>query len=46
MDKEKVLEEFSKKLIGDQQELDPDFNEVLNKMFWELIDNEPTKPRF
>ena len=34
-----------KKFIESQQDLDPEFVDIVNEMFWDMIGNEPTKVR-
>ena len=35
--KEEILEEFAKKLIKDSVDIPPDFAQVINDNFWELL---------
>lgn len=36
-DFEKAIREFSKKLIENQEPLEPEFEKVLNEHFWDLL---------
>lgn len=35
--REEILENFAKKLIDNQVQLDPDIAKVLNENFWDMI---------
>jgi hypothetical protein len=35
-----------RRFIREQKDLDPEFNEIINELIWELVDNKPQKKRF
>jgi len=36
-DEENIIEEFAKKMIEDQKDLDPEIAQLVDKHFWELL---------
>jgi hypothetical protein len=48
-DNPKLVKDYIKELrrfIREQKDLDPEFNEIINELIWELVDNKPQKKRF
>lgn len=37
-DKEKIFEDFIQKMVESQQDMDEEYQEILNQKFWELLD--------